>query len=60
MDCLENPMDGGAWWAATYGVTHPGNQVAKEERVEEGDTDRTFTLATGWSLPWLWIGGVTY
>ena len=20
--CLENPRDGGAWWAAVYGVTH--------------------------------------
>ena len=20
--CLENPMDGGAWWAAVYGVDH--------------------------------------
>ena len=20
--CLENPMDGGAWWAAVYGVPH--------------------------------------
>ena len=20
--CLENPRDGGAWWAAIYGVTH--------------------------------------
>ena len=19
--CLENPMDGGAWWAAIYGIT---------------------------------------
>ena len=19
--CLENPMEGGAWWAATYGVS---------------------------------------
>ena len=19
--CLENPMDGGAWWAAVHGVT---------------------------------------
>ena len=19
--CLENPIDGGAWWAAVYGVT---------------------------------------
>ena len=22
--CLENPMDGGAWWAAVYGVTESG------------------------------------
>ena len=21
--CLENPGDGGAWWAAVYGVTEP-------------------------------------
>ena len=21
--CLENPRDGGAWWAAIYGVAHP-------------------------------------
>ena len=20
--CLENPLDGEAWWAAVYGVTH--------------------------------------
>ena len=20
--CLENPRDGGAWWAAVYGVTY--------------------------------------
>ena len=22
--CLENPMDGGAWWAAVHGVTKGG------------------------------------
>ena len=22
--CLENPMDGGAWWAAVYGVAQSG------------------------------------
>ena len=21
LDCLENPMDGGAWWATVHGVT---------------------------------------
>ena len=23
-DCLENPMDGGAWWAALHGVARTG------------------------------------
>ena len=23
--CLENPMDGGAWWAAVYGVARVGH-----------------------------------
>ena len=26
--CLENPMDGGAWWAAVYGVTEPDTTEA--------------------------------
>ena len=25
--CLENPMDGGAWWATVYGVTENGTQL---------------------------------
>ena len=25
--CLENPRDGGAWWAAIYGVTHSWTQL---------------------------------
>ena len=25
--CLENPMDGGAWWAAIYGVTKSRTQL---------------------------------
>ena len=32
--CLENPMDGGAWWAAIYGVTQNRTQLR----------DFTFTL----------------
>ena len=23
--CLENPVDGGAWWAAVHGVTRVGH-----------------------------------
>ena len=26
--CLENPMDGGAWWAAVHGVTKCGTRLS--------------------------------
>ena len=26
--CLEDPMDGGAWWAAVYGVTKSQTQLS--------------------------------
>ena len=26
--CLENPMDGGAWWAAVHGVAKSGTQLS--------------------------------
>ena len=26
--CLENPMDGGAWWAAVYGVAQSRTQLS--------------------------------
>ena len=25
--CLENPRDGGAWWAAVYGITQSQTQL---------------------------------
>ena len=27
--CLENPSDGGAWWAAIYGVTQSGTRLKR-------------------------------
>ena len=27
--CLENPRDGGAWWAAVYGVSHSGTRLKR-------------------------------
>ena len=27
--CLENPMDGGAWWAAVYGVTQSWTRLKR-------------------------------
>ena len=37
--CLENPMDGGAWWAAVHGVT--------ESQTQLSDYTVTFTF-----MPW--------
>jgi len=28
--CLENPMDGGAWWATVHGVTKSCTQVSTQ------------------------------
>ena len=30
--CLENPMDGGAWWATVNGVARVGHDLATKER----------------------------
>ena len=27
--CLENPRDGGAWWAAVYGVAQSGTRLKR-------------------------------
>ena len=35
--CLENPMDGGAWWAAVHGVT--------KSRTQLSDFTLTFSLS---------------
>ena len=37
--CLDNPMDGGAWWAAVHGVT----------KSRTGLSDVTFT---NWRMKW--------
>ena len=47
--CLENPMDGGAWWAAVHGVTQSrtrlkrlsssSSRVCQGEYVREGCRD---------------------
>ena len=30
--CLENPMEGGAWWAAVHGVTEESDMIEVAER----------------------------
>ena len=37
--CLENPRDGGAWWAAVYGVTQSRTQL---KRLSSSSSTWTF------------------
>ena len=45
--CLENPRDGGAWWAAVYGVTQSWTRLkwlsssSKDRRVPKGRSKET-------------------
>ena len=40
--CLENPMDGGAWWAAVYGVTQSRTRLKRLSMwVSSGTWDQT-------------------
>jgi hypothetical protein len=36
--CLENPRNGGAWWAAVYGVTHSRTQL---KRLSSSSSSKT-------------------
>ena len=35
--CLENPRDGGAWWAAIYGVAQSRTRLKRLSSREEGN-----------------------
>ena len=36
--CLENPRDGGAWWAAVYGVAQSQTQLKRLSSSAAGET----------------------
>ena len=58
--CLENPRDGGAWWAAIYGSHRVGHDwsdlvavavaICQEDLWREGMTTHSSILA--WRIPW--------
>jgi len=67
--CLENPRDGGAWWAAVYGVAQSRTQlkwlssssrhrkkatVCKPRREASGETRPANTLILDFRPPELW------
>ena len=55
--CLENPRDGGAWWAAVYGVAQSRTRLKwlsssrGEEGREKAVAPHSSTLA--WKIPWM-------
>ena len=38
--CLENPLDGGAWWAAIYGVTQSWTQLKRFSSSSSSSSER--------------------
>ena len=51
--CLENPRDGGAWWAAVYGVTQNRTQLKRLSSTESRLDPCQLRSAQGllWSVP---------
>ena len=43
--CLENPRDGGAWWAAVYGVAQSWTQL---KRLSSSSSSRSLTGCSPW------------
>ena len=42
--CLENPRDGGAWWAAVYGVAQSRTRLKPFSSSSKGATDALQTV----------------
>ena len=55
--CLENPMDGGAWWAAVHGVSQSRTRLSDFtftfhfDALEKEMATHSSVLA--WSIPWM-------
>ena len=58
--CLENPRDGGAWWAAVCGVVQSGTQLKRlssskllKGSVEKNLPDNVGDASDACLIPWL-------
>ena len=45
--CLENPRDGGAWWAAIYGVAQSQTEVTQQQQQHMQANLENSAVATG-------------
>ena len=48
--CLESPRDGGAWWAAIYGVAQSRTRL---KRLSSSSSSRTFLLILRYTVTWI-------
>ena len=49
--CLENPRDGGAWWAAIYGVTRSRTRL---KRLSSSSMSCTTRVLSPWKITFLY------
>ena len=54
--CLENPRDGGAWWAAVYGVTQSRTQLKQLSSSKVPDTLSHLHFLPTYSLSCIYSG----
>ena len=55
--CLENPRDGGAWWAAIYGVAESRTrlkQLSSSSSSSSSSNGRPRFNPWVWKIPWRW------
>ena len=53
--CLENPRDGGAWWAAVYGVTQSWTRLRQLSSSSSSSLEKemaTHSSILAWEIPW--------
>ena len=50
--CLENPMDGGAWWAAICGVTHMAAALEESDTTERLHFNFSLFTFMHWRRKW--------
>ena len=51
--CLENPRDGGAWWAAIYGVTQSQTRLKRLSSSSSSDCLEGLQERTHWNFCWI-------
>ena len=58
--CLENPRDGGAWWAVVYGVTQSRTRLKwlSSSSIAFSEYDLSILVCELWVLNVQWLGNI--